>query len=57
MKLLLTVYLIGVVVTFGHAVKYIRSFKELDRFQKSVALIICVVFWPLYWSEVFWSKM
>lgn len=56
-KILIAVYALGVVVTFGHAWNSNDPYFPKDWKDAQFALVCGdSALWPLYWSEVFWKK-
>lgn len=49
---LLTLYAIGIVVTFGHAWAH---FPDPDESRRLVRAFLCGAAWPFYWSGWLWA--
>ena len=55
-KILITLYIIGAVVTFGHA--WNRDYSKTLDGQDSAVMVapVASALWPLYWSTVAWKS-
>lgn len=59
MRIHVAVYVIAGIVTYGHARH--RFWQELPSDEKAKGGVLTLslgsaLFWPLYWSSVFWNK-
>ena len=57
LKILAAVYVVGVVVTFGHAWK--NGYATSNQYQRDnglyqISAVVGAAAWPFYWSYIAW---
>lgn len=62
--LLITLYILGCTVTYGHAYQFNSHYsvmfsgarRESDSFERGMLALASSFVWPYYWSQHYWSK-